>query len=95
MSDATTHESAPAAEKTTKAKTRIGEVVSTAMSKTIVVRFVRRVPHPLFGKIVKRSKKYYAHDENGEAAVGDQVKIEETRPLSKLKRWKLVEIVKH
>ena len=94
MSDTPITEPAPAA-KTTKPKTRIGEVVSTSMNKTIVVRFVRRVPHPLFGKIVKRSKKFYAHDENEEAQVGDQVKIEETRPLSKLKRWKLVEVVKH
>jgi len=83
------------AERTAKPKTRVGEVVSTSMTKTIVVRFVRRVPHPVFGKIVKRSKKFYGHDENEEAQVGDQVKIEETRPMSRLKRWKLVEVVRH
>jgi len=93
-SPANTEEAAPA-EKTSQLKTRVGKVVSTSMSKTIVVRFVRRVPHPFFGKIIKRSKKFYAHDEKEEAQVGDQVKIEETRPMSKLKRWKLVEIVKH
>ncbi len=76
-------------------KTRIGRVVSDAMDKTIVVEFVARVPHPKFGKIVKHTKKFYAHDENNEAKVGDTVRIIETRPLSKLKRWRLVEIQSH
>jgi small subunit ribosomal protein S17 len=76
-------------------KTRVGEVVSDSMDKTIVVKFIRRVPHPKFGKIVKRSKKFYAHDEKNEAKVGDKVSIAETRPLSKLKRWELVEVIKH
>ncbi|MEO6846472.1 MAG: 30S ribosomal protein S17 [Chthoniobacterales bacterium] len=76
-------------------KTRVGEVVSDGMDKTIVVKTIRRVPHPKFGKIVKRSKKFYAHDEKNEAKVGDKVSIIETRPLSKLKRWKLVEVIKH
>ena len=76
-------------------KTRIGEVVSTAMSKTAVVKSVTRVPHPKFGKIVKQVKKFYVHDEQGSAQVGDVVRIMETRPLSKLKRWRLVEILKH
>lgn len=76
-------------------KVRTGEVISAAMQKTIVVRSITRVPHPRFGKIVKRAKKFYAHDEKGEAKVGDRVAIMETRPLSKLKRWRLVEILKH
>ncbi len=76
-------------------KTRVGVVVSTKMTKTIVVEYVARVPHPVFKKIVKRSKKYYAHDEKEIAKEGDTVRIRETRPLSALKRWELVEVVKH
>ena len=76
-------------------KTRVGVVVSTKMAKTIVVEYVARVPHPVFKKIVKKSKKFYAHDENETAKVGDTVRIRETRPLSKMKRWELVEIIKH
>jgi small subunit ribosomal protein S17 len=76
-------------------KTRVGEVVSNKMSKTIVVETTTRVPHPKFGKIVKHVKKFYAHDEDGKAQIGDLVRIMETRPLSKLKRWRLVEILKH
>jgi len=76
-------------------KTRIGVVVSTKMTKTIVVEYIARVPHPIFKKIVKRSKKFYAHDENEVAAEGDKVRIRETRPLSALKRWEFVEIIKH
>jgi small subunit ribosomal protein S17 len=76
-------------------KTRVGEVVAAGMNKTIVVQTVSRVPHPRFGKIVKQVKKFYAHDETNQAKVGDVVRITETRPLSKLKRWRLVEIVKH
>lgn len=78
-----------------KRKTRIGYVASNAMQKTIVVEVVRRVPHPQFKKIVKRATKFYVHDEKGEARVGDRVKIMETRPLSKLKRWRLVEVLAH
>jgi small subunit ribosomal protein S17 len=74
-------------------KTRVGEVISSSMNKTIVVRSVTRVPHPKFGKIVKQQKKFYAHDEENKAKNGDTVRIMETRPLSKLKRWRLVEIV--
>jgi small subunit ribosomal protein S17 len=74
-------------------KTRTGEVVSNDMNKTIVVRTVTRVPHPKFGKIVKQMKKFYAHDEQNQAKTGDRVRIMETRPLSKLKRWRLVEII--
>ncbi len=74
-------------------KTLIGEVVSTKMAKTIVVEVRRQKAHPFYKRVVKRSKKFYAHDENGTAQLGDFVKIEETRPLSKLKRWQLKEIV--
>ncbi len=74
-------------------KTRVGEVISNGMNKTIVVRTVNRVPHRKFGKIVKQEKKFYAHDEENKARVGDKVRIMETRPLSKLKRWRLVEVV--
>lgn len=76
-------------------KTRTGMVVSNKMEKTIVVEHIARVPHPTFDKIVKRSKKYYAHDEKGEAKIGDKVRIIETRPLSKTKCWRLVEVLKH
>ena len=76
-------------------KTRIGVVVSNKMQKTAVVETVTRVPHPKFRKIVKQSKKFYAHDEESKAQVGDLVRIMETRPLSKLKRWRLVEVLKH
>jgi small subunit ribosomal protein S17 len=76
-------------------KTRIGQVVSNKMAKTAVVETVTRVPHAKFGKIIKQVKKFYAHDEEGKAQVGDTVRIAETRPLSKLKRWRLVEIIKH
>src|ERR1700761_8438802 len=74
-------------------KQRVGEVVSNKMTKTIVVRVERRFPHPQFKKIVTSYKKFYAHDEKAEAKVGDTVRIEESRPLSKLKRWKLIEVV--
>jgi small subunit ribosomal protein S17 len=74
-------------------KTRIGEVISSGMNKTIVVRTVTRVPHPKFGKIVKQMKKFYAHDEENKATTGDTVRIMETRPLSKLKRWRLLEVL--
>lgn len=76
-------------------KTRVGVVVSNKMSKTLVVEHVARVPHPRFNKIVKRSKKYYVHDEAGEAQIGDKVRIVETRPLSKLKRWSLEKVISH
>lgn len=79
----------------TNRKTRVGVVVSNKMDKTIVVEHVARVPHPKFNKIVKRSKKYYVHDEKGEATIGDRVRILETKPLSKLKRWTLAEILSH
>ena len=74
-------------------KTRTGEVISSGMNKTIVVRTVTRVPHAKFGKIVKQMKKFYAHDEENKAKPGDTVRIMETRPMSKLKRWRLVDVV--
>lgn len=74
-------------------KERVGEVISDKMSKTIIVRVERRVAHPRFKKIITRYSKHYAHDEKEEAGVGDTVRIRETRPLSRLKRWELVEVV--
>ena len=76
-----------------KRKERIGEVISNKMAKTIVVRVQRRFPHPEFKKVITAYKKFYAHDEKSEAKPGDRVRIEETRPLSKTKRWRLVEVV--
>ncbi|MDA7498268.1 30S ribosomal protein S17 [Akkermansiaceae bacterium] len=85
----------PSEGSTANKKTRVGIVKSTGMEKTIVVEYTNRVPHPKFKKIIKQSKKFYAHDEAGEAAVGDKVRIEETTPISKLKRWKLVKVLSH
>lgn len=77
----------------TRRKTRIGLVVSDKMDKTAVVAIERRVPHPVYGKMVKRTRRLKAHDERNEARAGDTVRIMETRPLSKDKRWRVVEIV--
>ena len=74
-------------------KERVGEVISAKMAKTIVVRVERRFPHPKYRKVVTAFTKFYAHDEKSEAKTGDRVLIQETRPLSKLKRWRLVEVV--
>ena len=74
-------------------KERVGEVISNKMAKTIVVQIERRFPHPRYKKVVTAYSKFYAHDEKTEAKVGDKVRIEETRPLSKLKRWRLVAVV--
>lgn len=74
-------------------KVRIGKVVSDKMDKTIVVAVETLVRHPLYGKSIKRTKKFKAHDENNECSVGDRVKIMETRPLRREKRWRLVEII--
>jgi len=76
-----------------KRKERVGEVVSSKMNKTIVVRVERRFPHPKWGKVVTAYSRFYAHDENNEARAGDRVRIMETRPLSKTKRWRLVAVV--
>ena len=73
-------------------KQRVGKVVSDGCDKTIVVRVDRRVQHPLYKKVVIRSRKYHVHDEHNDARVGDKVRISETRPLSKMKRWELTEV---
>lgn len=74
-------------------KERMGEVISSKMAKTIVVRVERRFPHPKFKKVVTQFNKFYAHDEKNEAKPGDRVRIQECRPLSRTKRWRLVEVV--
>ena len=74
-------------------KTRVGKVVSNKMEKTIVVAIEDNVKHPDYGKIIKRTVKLHAHDENGECSIGDKVEVMETRPLSKTKRWRLVRII--
>ena len=94
MSEVQTTDSA-AAPKVTASATRVGVVVSDKMSKTIVVEVERRIPHPQFKKIVRKTTKFYAHDEEGKAKVGDKVRIQQTRPLSKLKRWTLLEVLSH
>ena len=95
MSDSTPN-STPTAATTaqrTNRKERVGEVIANRMSKTIIVRVERRFPHPKFKKVITGYKKFYAHDEKSEAKLGDRVRIQETRPLSKTKRWRLVEVV--
>ena len=74
-------------------KTKLGVVSSNKMDKTITVKVERKVKHPLYGKFVKKSTKFHAHDEKNECSIGDTVRIMETRPLSKTKRWRLVEVV--
>ena len=74
-------------------KVRVGRVVSDKMNKTVVVAIEDNVKHPVYGKIIKRTLKVHAHDENNECGVGDKVRIMETRPLSKTKRWRIVEII--
>ncbi len=74
-------------------KTRVGVVSSNGMDKSIAVLVERRLQHPMYGKFVKKSKKFIAHDEENQCQVGDKVKIMETRPLSKMKKWRLVEIL--
>src|SRR6478752_4305710 len=96
MADSTTSTAtapAAAAENRGNRKERVGEVISNKMAKTIIVQVERRYAHPKFKKVVTGYKKFYAHDEKSEAKVGDRVRIEETRPLSKTKRWRLVEVV--
>ena len=74
-------------------KTRVGTVTSNKMTKTITVAVERKVKHPIYGKFVKKTTKFHAHDEKDECTIGDVVKIMETRPLSKTKRWRLVEVI--
>jgi len=80
-------------EKVSRRKVRVGVVVSDKMDKTVVVKVTRYAEHPLYGKRIVKSKKYVAHDEENVCAVGDQIRIRETRPLSRTKRWELLEIV--
>jgi len=80
-------------EKQSRRATKIGQVVSTKMSKTIVVEVIMKKSHPLYKRVIAKNKKFYAHDENNTAHVGDYVEIEETRPLSRLKRWRLKNII--
>ena len=80
-------------EQKSKRNEKVGRVVSTKMAKTIVVEVSRRVPHPLYRRVVTKRSKFYAHDEKGLANLGDRVRIVETRPLSKLKRWRLAEVI--
>jgi len=75
-------------------KIRIGEVVSDKMTKTIVVRVTRTTTHPVYKRVISKSKKFKVHDEKNAAKIGDKVRIEETRPLSKEKRWRLLEVIK-
>ena len=95
MSETTSTVSTPANIETGRGhrKERVGEVISNKMTKTIVVRVERRFPHPRYKKVMTGYSKFYAHDEKSEAKVGDRVKIRETRPLSKTKNWRLVEVV--
>jgi small subunit ribosomal protein S17 len=72
----------------------VGEVVSSRMQKTIVVEVIRRKSHPLYSRVISKAKKFYAHDERNQAHVGDVVRLEETRPLSKLKRWRLKQVIR-
>ncbi len=81
-------------ERLNKRKQLIGEVLSIKMDKTVVLRVDRRISHPIYKKYVTKSKKYYAHDENNKCAMGDIVKIIESKPVSKLKRWRVLEIQK-
>ena len=92
MAELTKTEATHATERTSR-KTRVGTVVSDKMQKTVVVSIERRVQHPVYGKMVRRTKKLKAHDEQNEAKTGDTVRIMETRPLSKDKRWRVVEII--
>src|SRR6201982_1569060 len=87
-------DSAVATRKTGNKNEKVGEVVSTKMAKTIVVEVTRRVPHPVYKRIVNKRNKFYAHDEQQSAQVGDVVRIIECRPLSRLKRWQLGEILR-
>ena len=93
MADTNANQTAANAAARSHRKQRVGDVIANKMAKTITVRVERRFPHPRFKKVVTGYKKFYAHDEKNEAQVGDRVRIEETRPLSKTKRWRLIEIV--
>ena len=94
MAETTVNPATPAAETAPRRNEKVGNVVSTKMSKTIVVEIEMRKAHPKYKRVMKSNKKFYAHDEQNSARVGDMVRIRETRPLSKLKRWQLEEIVR-
>ena len=79
---------------TSKKNEKVGSVLASKMAKTIVVEVIRRVPHPMYKRIISKRRKFYAHDEQGQAKVGDVVRIVECRPLSKLKRWELKEVLR-
>lgn len=86
---------AKAAERKNLRKKRVGIVLSNKMQKTIVVQIRRKARHPLYGKVIEKAVKFKVHDEKNQAKIGDRVRIEETRPLSKEKRWRLIEIIEH
>ena len=94
MTENNANEAKTAVEQNSHRNEKVGQVVSTKMQKTIVVEVEMRKAHPKYGRIMRTSKKFYAHDEHKTARVGDVVRIRETRPLSKLKRWQLEEIVR-
>lgn len=94
MAQASEAAAAPA-ERTSRRKTRQGVVVSNKMNKTLVVNVERTLTHPLYKKVIRRSKKYHVHDEENVGQVGDVVRIMETRPLSRTKRWRLLEVLRH
>ena len=93
MDEATNEQVAAMSEGRGTRKTRVGQVISSGMNKTIVVRTVTRVPHATFGKIVKQEKRFYAHDEESKAKLGDTVRIMETRPLAKTVNWRVTAVV--
>ncbi|MBD0331382.1 MAG: 30S ribosomal protein S17 [Chitinophagaceae bacterium] len=93
MAENTNTENTTIAQTRNLRKTRIGVVTSNKMSKTITVEVERKVKHPIYGKFVKKTSRFHAHDEKNECNVGDIVRIMETRPLSKIKRWRLVEVI--
>jgi len=95
MSETTDTTTPAAEEKRALRKTRVGVVVSDKMNKTRTIEIVTRVPHPKFGKIIKQSKRFHVHDEENKSQVGDRVRIAETRPYSKTKRWRLLEVLAH
>jgi small subunit ribosomal protein S17 len=94
MPEPTAHPGQKQTERAGRRKVVVGEVISNRMHKTIVVETIRKKSHRLYGRVVAQGKKFYAHDEKNEAHVGDVVRLEETRPLSKLKRWRLKEIIR-
>ena len=93
MADEASTEATEAVERENRRKVREGQVTSVSMDKTVVVTVIERVRHPRYAKTVQRTKKLYAHDETNDVRLGDRVRIAETRPLSKLKRWRVVEVL--